>query len=76
MKIFGNGIDGNGQGGKAQIQAGIAGINTALPGNASSAASLSALANAAVGMAVGAVVVAAVALFKKMRGGGEAEAAH
>lgn len=32
--------------GKAQIQTGIAGINTALPGNASSAASLSALANA------------------------------
>lgn len=37
---------------------------------------LSAAANAAVGMAVGAVVVAAVMLFKKMRGGGETKAAH
>lgn len=37
---------------------------------------LLALANAAVGMAVGAVVVAAMTLFKRMRGGDEAEAAH
>ncbi len=37
---------------------------------------LLALANAVVGMAVGAVVVAAVMLFNKMRGGGQAEPAH
>ena len=37
---------------------------------------LAALAHAVVGMAVGAVVVAAVTVFKKMRGGGEAAAAH
>lgn len=37
---------------------------------------LLALGNAVVGMAVGAVVVAAMTLFKKMRGGDEAEAAH
>lgn len=37
---------------------------------------LMALGNAVVGMAVGAVVVAAVTLFRKMRGGGEAKAAH
>ena len=37
---------------------------------------LAALANAVVGMAVGAVVVAAVTLFKKLRGRGEAETAH
>ena len=37
---------------------------------------LAALANAVVGMAVGAVVVAAVMLIKRIRGNGEAEAAH
>lgn len=50
-------------------------VEGAVPGG-SAGAVLAALANAAVGMAVGAVVVAAVMLFKKMRGGGEAEAAH
>jgi len=49
-------------------------VESAVPAG-SVGAVLAALANAAVGMAVGAVVVAAVMLVKKMRGG-EAEAAH